>query len=339
MGQVVSVKVAIVSDFREGYDVALEACYARAFKQLGADVNCVSVRQLVGECRGKVGLLTASARAMIAEPRVRAEVFAGSPDVVILVKATSVLARSVRRWRSAGLQVINVFPDNPFECMAIGGAGASLLEQFRACNRVFVHDRFAAGQLRQLGVQSEFLTFARDPSLHHPYVAVDPVPHPPNIAFVGNPDPERVTFLRAVADLGLGLWGHWDWANLSATDPLVRCVRGPDQMGHDMVRCLRGALLSINILRKSQKTAHNMRTFESPACGVCTLSERTNGVLELMKDGVEVVTFSTPVELRGAAIALLSDQSRRHAVADAGWARVQPETYEARAKELMSYMT
>jgi spore maturation protein CgeB len=106
-------------------------------------------------------------------------------------------------------------------------------------------------------------------------------------------------------------------------------------MGPDMVRCLGSALLSVNLLRPSQKTAHNMRTFESPACGVCTLSEASNGVLELMEDSVEVATFRTPEELRRMAMALLADGARREAIARAGWARVEHETYQARARHVL----
>jgi glycosyltransferase involved in cell wall biosynthesis len=335
VGEVVSVKVTVVSDFRDGYEVALEACYVRGFDALGAQVDRVSLHSRLPRRSGTWGVVRAGLWAAANQPGIVKDVLAKSADVVVLVKAAAVFAGSVRTWRAAGMRVVNVFPDNPFDAMGASGLGMWLLDQLRACDRVFVHDRFAVGQLRQLGVRSAFHAFARDPLLHDPSLRGERLFDPPRIAFIGNPDPEWIRFLRSVSDLGLGLWGQWGWARLAAGDPLAGCVRGTERMGPDMVRCLGSTLLSVNLLRPSQKTAHNMRTFESPACGVCTLSEASNGVLELMEDGVEVATFRTPEELRRTAMALLDDVAKREAIARAGWARVEHETYQARARHVL----
>jgi hypothetical protein len=237
-------------------------------------------------------------------------------------------------------RVVNVFPDNPFEAMAQSMLGRSLLEQFRECDRVFVHDRFALGQLRQLRVRSDFIAFARDPDYHSPVsesrkgegAGV-------RIAFVGNPDPERIRYLSAIADLGVGLWGRWDWARLPESNPLASCIMGTEVVGPDMARVLSSADISVNILRASQKTAHNMRTFDSPACGACTVSETSNGVLELMRVGREVVTFASKNELRDACIGLLADSTRRKEIGAAGFTRVKDDTYLVRARQILAAVT
>ncbi len=328
-------RVAIVSSFRDGYEVALEACYARAFELLGARVHRIRLDGLEPSPRGPLGLATARLAVRASQRKILNLVLDVRPDVAVLVKAAYVTSSTVRAWRASGVRVANVFPDNPFDAAGATGLGGALLGQLAACDAVFVHDRLVVGQLRSYSVRSLFIPFARDPSLHAPALRGGGLDDSPRLAFVGNPDPERIRFLRAVCDLGLGLWGRWSWAKLSTEDPLARCVRGEEQMGVEMVRCLGSAQLSINVLRSSQKTAHNMRTFESPACGTCTLSEASNGVLELMEDGVEVVTFTTPAELRATAQALLADAPRRESIARAGWARVEGETYEARAKQVL----
>jgi hypothetical protein len=270
----------------------------------------------------------------MSQKAVRDDVMTGAPDLVVLIKAVGVLGSTVRYWSSQGAKVINIFPDNPFDVMGIDFFGRMLLPQFRALTRMFVHDRFAVGQLRQLGVPSAFLAFARDPAIHDPDRPFEKLPDAPRIAFVGSPDRERIRYLRAIADLGLGLWGNWDRAWLKRGDPLLDCVRGSEALGHEMVRCLRSADLSVNVLRRSQKTAHNMRTFESPGCRACTLSEATYGVQELFKSH-EVVMFSTPEELRQKTLELLSNPRRRDDVAAAGWERVRGETYRARAETVL----
>jgi spore maturation protein CgeB len=103
-----------------------------------------------------------------------------------------------------------------------------------------------------------------------------------------------------------------------------------------MAAILGRSSISINILRNSQKTAHNMRTFDSPSCGVCTISERSVGVLELMQDGVETLTFDSPPALRRVCQELLRATPTRNGIAQAGWARVRNDTYEVRASQILS---
>jgi hypothetical protein len=327
-------KIAIISEFRPAYTVAIEACYSRALVTLGNEISEVSTFPRLAP-RGGIGWIWGAWPARVRQRDLNAAIRRISPDAIIVVKGVGILGTTIRRWKRAGMRVVNLFPDNPFDAMGATPFGPTLLDQLRACDRVFVHDRFAAGQLCQLGVRAEFIAFARDPALHDRSMVDGTASNHPKIAFVGNPDPERVAYLRAIADLDLGLWGNWEWAQLRRGDPLAGCVKGAELMGQHMTTCLGAAQLSINILRRSQKTGHNMRTFESPASGTCTVSERSNAVLELMKDGVEVSTFASPQELRQICLRLLADGPLRAGVGEAGWRRVEGETYERRAAQLL----
>jgi hypothetical protein len=218
--------------------------------------------------------------------------------------------------------------------MRVSLIGGFLAGQFRQLNRLFVHDRFAAGQLCRMGLPAKFLAFAYDPSIHDASAESGIGEPRGELVFTGNPDEERVRYLEAIADLGLELWGNWGWARLKPSHPLYGCIRGGVQLGREMVGRLANRI-SINILRRSQKTAHNMRTFEAPGCGACSLSEASNGVLELMRDGVEVVTFTTPQELRVAALALIGEPARRNELAAAGRERVRNDTYLLRARSVL----
>jgi hypothetical protein len=327
-------RIAIVSEFRPAYTVAIEACYSRALVALGHEIVEVQTFPRLA-ARGGVGWILGTWPARVRQSDVNAAIDRIRPDAIVIVKGVGILGATVGGWKRAGARVVNLFPDNPFDAMGATPFGSTLLDQLRVCDRVFVHDRFAAGQLRQLSVRAEFIAFARDPALHDRSMVDQPVSNHPKIVFVGNPDPERVAYLRAIADLGLGLWGNWHWAQLRRGDPLADCVKGDELMGQRMTACLGAAQLSINILRRSQKTGHNMRTFESPASGTCTVSERSNAVLELMEDGVEVSTFASPRELRDVCLRLLADAGMRVAIGEAGWRRVEDETYERRAVQLL----
>jgi hypothetical protein len=335
MGDLGTMKVAVVSDFRPGYDVGLEVSYARALETLGHSVARVSLRALFPRTAW-LRRVDDSLAPLRGQRALRRRVEEWAPDVVFLVKALGVLPQTVRRWRAEGARVVNVFPDNPFDAAGANALGFTLLQQLQAANAVFIHDRFAVGQLHQVGVKARFLAFARDPEIQRPESwGVAPRSHPP-VVFVGNPDPERIRYLRAIADLGLGLWGNWSWAGLGADDPLTACVRGREVLGAEMVRCLHHAQVSVNVLRPSQKTAHNMRTFEAPASRACPVSEASPGVLELMKEGREVLAFSTPDELRTLVKSLLASPGQREELAAAAWERVREDTYATRAAEVLA---
>lgn len=333
-------KVAVVAAFVAGYDVGLESSYLRALEANGHETARISLSPVLGEeekpwPRGLSQLqeLRSYTRQQAA---LRQSVLDADPDLVLIIKGRGVFGDTVRAWRKHGLRVFNLFPDNPFEGAKVGLAARTLIDQYHTVERVFVHDRFAAGQLRQLGIRAEFIAFARDPFIHNPVGPSGDGPDP--VVFVGNPDAERIRYLRAIVDLGLGLYGAWDWARLRPDDPLLSCVRGGVQLGAAMVRTLRSAHVSLNILRRCQKTAHNMRSFESPACGVCTLSEASIGVQELFAPEHEVAMFRDPADLRAAVLRLLAAREVTAAIARAGQARVEHETYPARARELLSYL-
>ncbi|MEY4582793.1 MAG: hypothetical protein RL701_7496 [Pseudomonadota bacterium] len=332
-------KIAIVSEFVAGYEVGLEWSYARAFEGLGHRVERVSLAH-PGQ-RWPRGLVHFQELYSFARRQhdIATAVQAADAELVLIIKGGGVFGDTVRSWRKDGRRVINVFPDNPFEGAGVGLVARTLWDQFRAVECVFVHDRFAVAQLRQASIRSEFIRFARDPLIHSD--ATHTVPKHDGsardrIVFIGNPDRERIRYLRALIDLGLGIYGQWEWARLSPQDPLAQCVRGGVQLGAAMVQRMRAARLSVNILRNCQKTAHNMRTFEIPACGTCTLSEASVGVQELFAPGREIAVFRTPEELRATARELLDSPGTVDAIARAGRARVEHETYSERASELLS---
>jgi spore maturation protein CgeB len=316
------VNVAVVSGFRRGYTVGLEYSYSRALEALGCRVT-------------RVATISDSSKAHTRRDTYH-RVLHGRPGLVLVIKGAEVGADTLRKWRLQGLPCVNIFPDNPFEAAAVTFRPNRVINALRAYDRVYVHDRIVVGQLLRLGVAADYVAFAQDPTVH---ARVDPAAggtDSPPLVFIGNPDSERVRYLRAIADLNLQIWGNWHWARLGPSDPLRDCVRGGVRLGRDFSYCLRGGAIGINILRNSQKTAHNMRTFELPACGACTLSERSIGVLEHMNEDVDVVTFATPEELRERAIVLQRDHQLRQSIADQGWHRVQQECYTARAAQVIA---
>jgi len=112
---------------------------------------------------------------------------------------------------------------------------------------------------------------------------------------------------------------------------LARATFGPAAYGPDLARALARGAISLNVMRPQNARSHNMRSYESPACGAFTLSQRTPELTELFVEGEEIACFEGVEELREAVARWLGDPARRSEVASAGFARVRDDTYARRA--------
>ena len=88
-------------------------------------------------------------------------------------------------------------------------------------------------------------------------------------------------------------------------------------------------------MRPQNAGSHNMRSFESPACGAFTLSQRTPELAALFAEDEEIVCFDGTEELRDAVARWLSDASGRAKIAGAGYERVRDDTYVRRASMML----
>ena len=153
-----------------------------------------------------------------------------------------------------------------------------------------------------------------------------------DVVFVGNLDDDRVRHLEAlVPNYRVGVFGERTKAAVPRGSLLARATFGPAAYGADLARTLARGAISLNVMRRQNAGSHNMRSFESPACGAFTLSQRTPELTELFVDDEEIATFDGVDELRAAVDRWLTDRRGRVAVARAGYARVRDDTYARRA--------
>jgi spore maturation protein CgeB len=176
-----------------------------------------------------------------------------------------------------------------------------------------------------------YLPFARDPALHAP--VGEPPPPSFDVVFVGNLDADRVTYLDALArDYRVGVFGErMTSVKIPRGSALARATFAPAAYGGNLARALACGAISLNVMRPQNARSHNMRSYESPACGAFTLSQRTPELVELFAEGEEIVCFDGVEELRDAVARWLPDAAGRSAIAAAGFARVRDDTYARRA--------
>src|SRR5207248_8765313 len=112
LGEVAGVRIAVVSEFRPTYSVAIEACYARALAALGHEIFEVPTFPRLAPRGGMVGRILGAWPARACQGELNSAVGRIRPDAIIVVKGLGILGATIRRWRRVGAHVMNLFPDN-----------------------------------------------------------------------------------------------------------------------------------------------------------------------------------------------------------------------------------
>jgi spore maturation protein CgeB len=329
------VRVLIVGEEAPG---ALADSYARAFCSLGAEVARLCTRR--GARLGVPGAGTRAGRRLLAplaaralNRRVRRAAGEGA-DLVLVVKGAELEAATVAALRrETGAPVVNVYPDDPFSTLRSNRLrhGPAVLREYTRC---FTFARHLVDAYARAGAAVSYLPFAWDEHLHAPRAAPEGA-ETLDAVFVGNLDAERIRWLEAVDPARLAVFGEHTRAALPRGSRLARARFFPAVYGPDMAALLARSRISLNVMRAQNAASHNMRSWESPACGAFTLSQRTAELAELFRDGEEVALAATPAELGEAVEHWLARPAERARVAAGGLRRVAGESYAARAAAIL----
>lgn len=314
----------------------LMGSYARGFSELGAEVKTYCLARAHDAVLPVIrtrALRRAAAPVLLAafNERVLRDLEGAEADVVLVLKGHRLAAATVDALRErTDAPVVNFFPDDPFSDERSNrlAYGASVLAAYDAC---FTFARHLLPEYERAGARAaHYLPFARDPRLHAP-IATSATPAF-DVVFVGNLDADRVRYLEALAaDHRVAVFGERTSAVVPRRSALSRATFGPAAYGAALAHVLARGAISLNVMRPQNARSHNMRSFESPACGAFTLSQRTDELLELVSEGEEVVCFASVDELRDAVRRWLHDDAGRARVASAGYERVRTDTYARRA--------
>jgi len=312
------------------------ASYARGFADLGIETRTFCLARAFAATHPAI---RSRALRRVAEPvllttfneNVARELTGIEADLVLVIKGHRLSAATVDHLReSTAAPVINFYPDDPFSDERSNrlAYGPNVLAAYDAC---FTFARHLLADYEREGVRAaHYLPFARDPALHTPVTG--PATPVFDAVFVGNLDRDRVHFLDAVArDYRVGVFGERTAAMVPRGSSLAGATFAPAAYGKDLARALASGAISLNAMRPQNSRSHNMRSYESLACGAFTLSQRTPELCELFVEGEQMVCFANVDELRDAVTRWLPDARGRAAIAAAGFARVRDDTYARRA--------
>jgi spore maturation protein CgeB len=246
-----------------------------------------------------------------------------APDIALIAKGSRLSPSALREIKQrTGATLINWATDDPFNS---ANSSANLIASIPLYD-LYASPRTAAlPDLARHGArETAYVRFGYKPEFHYPESAADRAEaarYDCDVAFIGGADPDRAPWFehlpRAVPGIRLNLYGaYWN------RHPALRQYWRGEAAGRDYRLALGGCAMAVNLVRRSNRDDHVMRTFEAPACGAFVLAERTPTHLELFEEDREAVFFSSPEELAARVREYLPRAADRRLIADAGHRRI-----------------
>jgi len=146
-----------------------------------------------------------------------------------------------------------------------------------------------------------------------------------DVVFVGHYEADgRDLLIRCLIDAGMciRLYGnnYWNQGQLAGYEDKLGQIR--EAVGEDYVRALNASPIALCLFSKINRDEYTRRSFEIPACGTVLLSERTPAMLEIYREDLEAVYFSSHEEAVQKARWLLANPDVRNRISLAGQRRV-----------------
>lgn len=243
-------------------------------------------------------------------------------DLVIVMKGHLLNASCIRTMRRrTGAPIVCWNADSPFD-PAIANSGGGIPSLVSVYDAYVTWSAEVAERLRLRQPQVAVIPFGVDPHIHYPEPGTGE--YKDRLVFVGTFTPQRAELLERLRAWNPVVFGN-DWPAL----PGVQCR--PEVTGSALRQALGEAKWSLNLLRTQNRTSHNMRTFEVPACGGRQLAPRT-GDHEVFLKGTGAVLFDSEGEL----LAALESEPPVRAVLARSW--LGEHTYRRRVQQLVDFL-
>ncbi len=273
--------VLLIAPFDDG-EHAHSSQRARALERLGCDVTQFDLRR-------RAGLLGLWGGTDL-RSRLLKSIQVAEASVLLVIGGYDVDENLVDSIRAAtGVRMVNWFPDDMSRVDEIVAVARAYDDIFVAGSDV------AAACERSFGRTAEVLPLAADPSVYRPLRSKDQ--YRANVVFAGSATPTREKFLVELLEFGLALWGP-GWRKTALRD----YCRGEFRTTAEFVRAYGGASVAVNIHHGIDGGTSfafcNQRVFELAAMGVAQVVDERTDLPKYFEVGSELLTFTTPKELK-----------------------------------------
>lgn len=330
---------------------AIGECFLRAFSDLEKEivlVNHLDYFPIEYGVAGRIIRRLNRQRIVFAYNRaIRNNAFRLRPDLLVIAKGNLVrpdTLKAIRRELS-GTLLVNINYDDFFS-RAASNRFPELERVAPLYDWIFPSKPANVEELLQMNAPRVcYLPLGYDETAHYPVrpsIEMEEK-YRGQVIFAGTYTAERARYLAAISDFQLSIWGgHWRKKLLSSE--LRRVVRrtGNSRIvrGAELSAILNSSKIGLNFLRADNRDTHNHRSFELPACGVFTLSQRSEELKTFFAEGKEMAFFSSGKELQEKIAYYLGHDRDREEIARAGCRRVKAgkHTIRDRVEKMLEIM-
>ncbi len=264
----------------------------------------------------------------------------GKPDIVLVIKGELFLPKTIHFLRqNSQSKLVLWFPDSstflgPQSNVPNIVNSLSLYELVLFCDP----DHIPVNLLKQIN-SYRMLTFGCHPPVHRTVMLTEyeMQEYGSDICFIGNSHFKgsiRDRTIEAILANGFNLrcWGL-NWPNTTLFKRYPNNFAGP-VYGETMVKIYNASEIILNI--NGDYPYLNVRNFEAPACGTCTITSAIKDLDKYFIPGQEVVVFESIPDLINKLDYYLSDNKARKNIAIAGQKRAHRDhSLQKRMAELL----
>jgi spore maturation protein CgeB len=258
------------------------------------------------------------------------------PDLLFVYRGTHVLASSLReiRGRSPRTLLVGYNNDDPFAGAQPRWPWRHFITAIPEYDRMLAYRRHNLADFTSAGARSTGLLLPWFvPAIHRP-MALAPDERSRygcDVVFVGHFENDgRLNCLEALGAAGVhvrvfgpgrGFRGN-DWDAPLTRSPALRHL-APTEMvwGAEYAKALCGAKLALCFMSRRNRDSYTRRCFEIPATRTLLMSEYSEDLSAMFREGIDADYFRTPEELVRKVQGYLSDEQRRNRVAQSGFDR------------------
>jgi len=259
------------------------------------------------------------------------------PDLILILKGFYFKPKTIAKIKEIfpriSLFIFN--PDNPFNSWHIGSSNNWIRESIPFYDVYFIWAKCLIERLKRAGAKEvKYLPFGYDAELHYPVEVSgeEKKVYGSDVAFIGTRDKEREWWLNYLLDYDLAIWGDgWEKANKR----IQKKWRKKTVIGREFSKVCNASKIILNLIRKQNIHAHNMRTFEVPACKGFVLSTKAQEQSEFFEEGKDFACFSAPKELKEKIDYYLPRDELRREMALRAYEKGKCHTYLERVKRIL----
>ncbi|MDX9988228.1 glycosyltransferase [Thiothrix unzii] len=161
-----------------------------------------------------------------------------------------------------------------------------------------------------------------------------------DISFVGSWSHRRESILSHLNEFNLNVWG-WGWKRKCINKSISNNVKGSHIPMTSALSIFNNSKVNINILTHENRDTSNIRNFEISSVSGFQICERSDYLVDLFKEDIEMVYFSETDELVDKCKFYLNNDSLREKIAKASYERVVQSKHSIsdRAKEIVDLIS